>query len=60
MVRDGSGRVHGNLIDGWDGAEPPGRNFRQTASVKAEDLLRWAHTFAPSLSRVCVVRVEHP
>jgi hypothetical protein len=53
-------RTHVPTLNGWAGAEPPGWSFRQTASVKAEDLLRWAHTFAPSLERVCVVGDEHP
>ncbi len=47
-------------LNGWAGAEPPGWSFRQTASVNAEDLLRWAHTFAPSLARICVVTDEPP
>jgi hypothetical protein len=53
-------RTNVPTLNGWAGAEPPGWNFRETSSVKTEDLLAWAHTFAPSLSRVCVVKEAHP
>jgi hypothetical protein len=51
-------QTHVPTLNGWAGVEPPGWNFRETSTVKEEDLLHWARAFAPGLARVCVVMEE--